>query len=111
MSVELISVLVAVLAIGATLAGLILTSNRGLRQDIRQDQVVRQIEDLQVVGAAGSVDKINRIQNQGTQKGTPGDSGCTKERFCNTLVLDRLTRGVSKNPVEQAEDGNGQQNN
>ena len=37
MSVELISVLVAVLAIGATLAGLILTSNRGLRQDIRQD--------------------------------------------------------------------------
>ena len=37
MSVELISVLVAVLAIGASLAGLILTSNRGLRQDIRQD--------------------------------------------------------------------------
>ena len=30
MSVELISVLIAVLAIGATLAGLILTSNRGL---------------------------------------------------------------------------------
>ena len=39
MSVELISVLVAVLAIGATLAGLILTSNRGLRQDMRQDMV------------------------------------------------------------------------
>ena len=37
MSVELISVLIAVLAIGATLAGLILTGNRGLRQDIRQD--------------------------------------------------------------------------
>ena len=37
MSVELISVLVAVLAIGATLAGVILTSNRGLRQDIRLD--------------------------------------------------------------------------
>ena len=37
MSVELISVLITVLAIGATLAGLILTSNRGLRQDIRQD--------------------------------------------------------------------------
>ena len=57
------------------------------------------------------MDKINRIQNQGTQKGTPGDSGCTKERFCNTPASDRLTRGVSKNPVEQAEDGNGQQNN
>ena len=37
MSVELISVLVAVLTIGAALAGLILTSNRGLRQDMRQD--------------------------------------------------------------------------
>ena len=37
MSVELISVLVAMLAIGATLAGLILTGNRGLRQDMRQD--------------------------------------------------------------------------
>ena len=34
MSVELISVLIAVLAIGATLAGVILTSNRGLRKDI-----------------------------------------------------------------------------
>ena len=57
------------------------------------------------------MDKINRIQNQGTQKGTPGDSGCTNERFCNTPDPDRLTRGVSKNPVEQAKDGNGQQNN
>ena len=37
MSVELISVLIAVLAVGATLGGLILTGNRGLRQDIRQD--------------------------------------------------------------------------
>ena len=35
MSIELTSVLVAVLAIGATLAGLILTSNRALRQDIK----------------------------------------------------------------------------
>ena len=34
MSVELISVLIAVLAIGATLAGLIVTSNRGLREDM-----------------------------------------------------------------------------
>ena len=37
MSVELISVLVAVLAIGASLAGVILTSNRGLRKDMRDD--------------------------------------------------------------------------
>ena len=37
MSVELISVLIAVVAIGATLGGLILISNRGLRQDMRED--------------------------------------------------------------------------
>ena len=37
MSVELISVLVVVLAMGVTLGGLILTGSRGLRQDIRQD--------------------------------------------------------------------------
>ena len=36
MSVELISVLVAVLAIGATLAGVILTSNRGLLEGLRE---------------------------------------------------------------------------
>ena len=34
MSIELISVLIAVLAIGVTQSGLILTSNRGLRGDI-----------------------------------------------------------------------------
>ena len=34
MSIELISVLVAVVAIGAALAGVILTSIRGLRQDM-----------------------------------------------------------------------------
>ena len=37
MSIELISVLVAVVAIGAALAGVILTSIRGLRQDIREE--------------------------------------------------------------------------
>ena len=35
MSVELISVLVAVAAVGATLGGLVLTGNRALRQDIK----------------------------------------------------------------------------
>ena len=39
------------------------------------------------------MEKINRIQNQGTQKGTPGDSGCTKERFCNTPVLGQVNQG------------------
>ena len=38
MSVELISVLVAVVAIGVAQVGLILTSNRGLRQDMAQQE-------------------------------------------------------------------------
>ena len=48
MSVEPISVLIAVLAIGATLAGLIVSSNRGLRQDMREDigQLRGDIKDL-----------------------------------------------------------------
>ena len=36
MSVELISILIAVVAVGAALAGIILTSSRGLRQDMAQ---------------------------------------------------------------------------
>ena len=60
MSVELISVLIAVLAIGATLAGLILTSSRGLRQDIRQD-----------MGAAGNA-VARRHEAIGRPRGTAG---------------------------------------
>ena len=39
MSIELAGILIAILAVGATLAGLILATSRGLRQDIRQDMV------------------------------------------------------------------------
>ena len=34
MSVELIGILTAIVAVGVTLAGVILTSSRGLRQDM-----------------------------------------------------------------------------
>ena len=37
MSTELTGILIAIVAVGAVLAGLIVTSVRGLRQDIRQD--------------------------------------------------------------------------
>ena len=37
MSTELTGILIAIVAVGAALAGLIVTSVRGLRQDIRQD--------------------------------------------------------------------------
>ena len=36
MTNEMISILVAVVAVSATLGGLILTGNRGLRQDVAQ---------------------------------------------------------------------------
>ena len=59
MSIELISVLVAVLAIGATLAGLILTSNRRLRKDINdlRGKVVVVVSLCSVALAGCSADK------------------------------------------------------
>ena len=66
MSVELISVLVAVLAIGATLAGLILTSNRGLRQDIRQDMARLESRLDERIGALESRldERINGLESR-----------------------------------------------
>ena len=61
MSVELISVLVAVLAVGATLGGLILTGNRGLRQDIRQDMARMESQlrdDIKQLG-----DRVGRLEH------------------------------------------------
>ena len=61
MSVELISVLIAVLAVGATLGGLILTSNRGLRQDIRQDMARMESQlrdDIKQLG-----DRVGRLEH------------------------------------------------
>ena len=61
MSVELISVLIAVLAIGATLAGLILTGNRGLRQDIRQDMARLETRlDERISGLESRFDGLER---------------------------------------------------
>ena len=57
MSVELISVLVAVLAIGATLAGLIVTSSRGLREDMaRMEAQLR--EDMKQLA-----ERVARLQH------------------------------------------------
>ena len=49
MSVELIAVLIAVLAVGGTLAGMILTGNRGLRQDMArlESRLVAKIDGLE----------------------------------------------------------------
>ena len=68
MSVELISVLVAVAAVGATLGGLILTGNRGLRQNIarlesRLDEKINGLEsrlrdDMKQLG-----DRVGRLEH------------------------------------------------
>ena len=60
MSVELISVLIAVLAVEATLGGLILTGNRGLRQDIRQDMAQLETRLDGRIGALARNGRANR---------------------------------------------------
>ena len=61
MSVELISVLIAVLAVGATLGGLILTGNRGLRQHIRQDMARLETHlDERISGLESRFDGLER---------------------------------------------------
>ena len=55
MSIELISVLVAVVAIGATLGGLILISNRGLRQDMREDMGKLRLDIKDLHGEVGEL--------------------------------------------------------
>ena len=57
MSVELISVLIAVLAIGVAQSGLILTSNRGLREDIARMEA-RLREDMKQLA-----DRVARVEH------------------------------------------------
>ena len=64
--VELISVLVAVLAIGVAQSGLILTSNRGLRQDIRQDMA--QMESRLDKRISGLESQINELRERMTHE-------------------------------------------
>ena len=47
--------IIAIVTVGVTLAGLILTSNRGLRQDMRQD--IKQVEEL-------LDERINRLESR-----------------------------------------------
>ena len=61
MSTELAGVLIAILAVGAALAGLIVTSSRGLRQDIRQDMArleSRMREDMKQLS-----DRLGRVEH------------------------------------------------
>ena len=71
--------LIAILAIGATLAGLILTSNRGLRLDIRQDMA--------------------RLENRGLMGGSVGWNpkfGELRERMAKLEGLREAISGRAK---------------
>ena len=61
MSIELAGILIAIMAVGAALAGLIVTSIRGLRQDIRQDMAgleSRMREDMKQLS-----DRVARVEH------------------------------------------------
>ncbi len=66
MSIELAGILIAILAVGATLAGLMLTSIRGLRQDIRQDMVRLESRlDANINGLESRLDaKLNGLESK-----------------------------------------------
>ena len=66
MSIELAGILIAILAVGATLAGLMLTSIRGLRQDIRQDMVRLESRlDAKINGLESRLDaKLNGLESK-----------------------------------------------
>ena len=66
MSNELIGILIVLVAVGAALAGLILTTSRGLRQDMSQmraelRQDMKQVEgrlEAQINGVRGEVNQL-----------------------------------------------------
>ena len=61
MSIELAGALIAIVAVGAALAGLIVTSIRGLRRDIRQDMTgleSRMGEDMKQLS-----DRVARVEH------------------------------------------------
>ena len=98
MSVELISVLVAVLAMGVTLAGLILTSNRGLRKDMREDigQLRGDIKDLRANCA--SAWRIWKGCWKDFARPSPDGSRPAKGRTWAHLYLNKLSKELEWTP-------------
>ncbi len=87
MSVELIAVLIAVLAVGGTLAGMILTGNRGLRQEMarlesRLDGKIGGLESRLVARIDGLESQINALR---------GEIGDLRERMAK---LEGLLEGL-----------------
>ena len=95
MSIELISVLIAVVAIGATLGGLILISNRGLRQDMREDmgKLRQDIKDLR--GEVGELrERMTHEVGETPRNAWHGSKGCWKGCARPSPDGSRLARGA-----------------
>ena len=96
MSVELISVLIAVLAVGAALGGLILTGNRGLRQDMAQ-------LETRLDGRIGALEsrldeRINGLESQISElrEGMAHEIGELRERMAKLEgLLEGLREAIS----------------
>ena len=83
MSVELISILTAIVAVGVALAGVILASNRGLRQDMaRLDVRITALESRQEA-------RINDLR---------GEIGELRERMAHDIgeLRERMAHEVSE---------------
>ncbi len=111
MSVELISVLIAVLAIGVAQSGLILTSNRGLREDMARMEA-RLREDMKQL--AERVARVEHSQAKleglleglreaitGRVKAWIATTSATSPRGTNPYRL----RGIAKFPMYHAGGG------
>lgn len=88
MSVELISVLVAMAAIGVALAGLILATNRGLRQDMAR-------MEKRLDGRIGSLEsRIDEFQSR-----VDGQIAALRERMAH---VDGLLSGLREAIVKRS---------
>ena len=94
MSNELVGILIALVAVGAALAGLILTTSRGLREDMSQmraelRQDMKQVEgqlEAQINGVRGEVNGL-----RGEVNGLRGEVNQLRERM---LHLEGLLEGL-----------------
>ena len=89
MSNELIGILVALVAVGAALAGLILTTSRGLRQDMSQMRAELRQDMKQVEGRLEA--QIKRRGVRGEVNGLRGEVNQLRERMSH---LEGLLEGL-----------------
>ena len=104
MSVELISVLIAVLAIGATVAGVILTGSRGLRLDMARRDRRGSRRSCSTARAHGAPGRVAGRLARGHQRTGGGQLRDEKSRARKTVSLRDVSPPAS--PGKSAKKGN-----